>query len=438
MKDHSKKMRWTRFVVAGAMAALMTGLGSTLPSAYAAGEIKIDDDKWISVGMGIRGSFNAIEDFTGPPPASGTTPGTRYSKDFDINHQRLYINGSIHKYVKFTFNTECTCGRGSGENPSFGSNAMIILLDAVGRFEFNEKVNLWVGRTLVPNERLELSGPFNHATHDSFRTPFFPQDFSQNFPAGPGTGVNNGPAGSAGLYGRSDGAVFYGKVHPFGTHLMYVASVFTGLRGGPNDTGSLMYAGRLQWNLLNDEDNTGYYTRNTYYGTAGDIFAIAGNVQHQKDGAGSFTAGRSDFTGLSVDLLVEKPLPNNMGVFTFNGEFKRFFANYGTAAAVNPTGDCFCIFNGHSWYVLGSFLIPYEIGIGRFQPYGRYTSIDPLYSDLRTEWETGINYVIDGHDARIGVWYRYGDIESKGKENFAPNVVGDKVHSFNVGLQVQF
>lgn len=437
MKVHLKKRRWIRFVLGGAITALMAGTESTLPCAYAAGEIKADEDKWISIGIGIRTSFDSIENFAGPPPASGTTPGTHYSKNFDINHQRLYINGQIHKYVKFTVNTECTCGNGTGNNPSFGSNASIILLDGIGRFEFNEKVNLWVGRTLVPNERLEISGPFNHATHEGFRTPFFPQDFSQNFPAGPGAAVNNG-AGNAGLYGRSDGAVFYGKVHPFGTHLQYVASIFTGLRGGPNDTGSLMYAGRLQWNLLNDEDNTGYYTKNTYFGTAGDILAIAGNVQHQKDGAGSLTAGRSDFTGLSVDFVFEKLMPNNMGVFTFNSEFKRFFANYGTAAAANPVGDCFCIFNGHSWFVLGLFLIPHEIGIGRFQPYVRYTSIEPLYSDPRAEWETGVNYVISGFNARVAAYYRYGDIYTKGKDNFGPNVVGDKVDSFHVALQLQY
>ena len=435
MKTHVN-MRLARWMVAGTMMALVAGIGPNLPSAGAAASIKIDDDKWVSIGMGIRFSFDAIENLTGPPPASGTTPGTQYSKDFDINHQRLYINGQIHKYIQFTVNTECTCGRGTGTNASVGSNASLILLDGIGRFEFNEQVNLWVGRTLVPNERLEISGPFNHATHDSFRTPFFPQDFSPNFPAGPGTAANNGPAGNAGLYGRSDGAVFYGKIHPFGTHLMYVASVFTGLRGGPNDTGSLMYAGRLQWNLLNDEDNTGYYTKNTYFGTAGDILAIAGNVQHQKDGAGSLTAGRSDFTGLSVDLLYEKPLPNDMGVFTFNGEFKRFFANYG-AAATRAT-DCFCIFNGHSWFVLGLFLIPQEIGIGRFQPYVRYTNIEPQYSDPRSEWETGVNYVISGFNARVAVWYRFGDIESKGKDAFATTVVGDKVDSFHVGVQLQF
>ncbi len=429
MKGHFKR-RWTRFAVAGAITALVAGMGSTLPSAYAGGTIKADDDKWISVGMGIRTSFNGIEG----------AAGGAYSNDFKVDNARIYINGQIHKYVKFTFNTECfNCNVGGGAS-QFGGNSNIGLLDAIGKFEYNELINLWVGRTLVPSERGELNGPYYHATYDGFRTPFFPSDFSGNFPSGP----NGGTGGQAGLYGRDNGAVFFGKVHPFGTHLLYVASVFTGNRGGPNPTGSLLYAGRLQWNLLNDEDNPGYYTSGTYYGTAGDILAISGNVVHQKDGAGNrVTNAVSDFTGLSVDLLFEKLLPNNLGVFTFNGEFKRFFANYGTQAfepGNGAFGNCFCIFNGHSWSVYGLYLIPQQVGIGRFQPYVRFTSIDPRYSNTRQEWETGVNYIIAGHNARISAYYRYGDFNgSAGGFSFmAPGQAVQKVDSFHVALQLQY
>jgi hypothetical protein len=430
MMGHVKR-QWKKVLVAGAVTALVAGMGSPLPSAYAGGTIKADEDKWISMGMGIRSSFNAIE-------GAG---GGHYSNDFKVDNARIYINGQIHKYVKFTFNTECfNCNVGGG-GTHFGGNSNIGLLDAIGKFEINELVNLWVGRTLVPSERGELNGPFYHATFDGFRTPFFPADFSGNFPGGPGGATG----GQAGLYGRDNGAVFFGKVHPFGTHLMYVASVFTGARGGPNPTGSLLYAGRLQWNLLNDEDNPGYYTSGTYYGTAGDILAISGNVTHQKDGAGNptVTGATSDFTGLSADLLFEKVLPNNMGVFTFNGEFKRFFANYGTQAfqpGAGAFGTCFCIFNGHSWSVYALYLFPHEIGIGRFQPYVRFTEISPRYSNERNEWETGVNYIIAGHNARISAYYRYGDLNgSPGGFSFmAPGQLVQKVDSFHVALQMQY
>jgi len=451
---------WKKVLVAGAMTALVAGTMSAPPSVYAAGTIKADDDKWISIGMGIRTSFNAVEN------GAGVAGAPHYSNEIGIDNARIYINGKVHKYVGFEFNTDCfncfiKAGSGSFINPNatsangvfgqnFGGNSSIGLLDAIGKFEFDEKFNIWVGRMLLPSERGELNGPFYHATYDGFRTPFFPADQSGNF--------NNG----AGLYGRDNAATFWGKFHPFGTHVLYAVAVSQGLRGaGPNTGNSLMYTGRLQWNLLNDEKNPGYYTSGTYYGTAGDILAIAGSVQHQKDGAGaSPIAGtgihKSDFTALSVDLLFEKLLPNNMGVFTFNGEFKRFFANYGqgtandaapvTGAGLIPlTGGsgCFCIFNGHSWSVYGLWLIPQEIGIGRFQPYVRYTSVSPIYGNNRNEWEPGINYVISGHNARISAFYRYGDLQ-----NFGPAggnyITGNgangnqRVDSFHVALQLQY
>ena len=280
MKGHVAR-RWKKFLVAGAMTALVAGMGSTLPSAYAGGTIKADDDKWISIGMGIRTSFNSIENGAGSGPTD-----RHYSNEFTINNARIYINGQIHKYVKFEFNTDCfNCAVQGGSGPftsggqNFGGNSSIGLLDAIGKFEFNEMVNLWVGRMLLPSERGELNGPFYHATFDGFRTPFSPANLSANF---------NGTAaagGGAGLYGRDNAATFWGKIHPLGTHLLYVLSVSQGQRNGPNTGNSLMYTGRLQWNLLNDEPNPGYYTSGTYYGTAGDIFAIGASVQHQKGGA---------------------------------------------------------------------------------------------------------------------------------------------------------
>ena len=413
--------RWNKFLVAGAMVALVAGLGSTLPSAYAGGTIKADDDKWISVGMGVRTSFNSVE---------GGSPAGHYSNEFAIDNARIYINGKIHKYIGFEFNTDCfNCALQGGGNTT-AHNSSIGLLDAIGKFEFHPMINLWVGRLLLPSERGELNGPFYHATYGGFRTPFFPADQSLNF--------NNG----AGLYGRDNGAVFWGKIHPsFGTHFLYAFGVSQGLRTAVNGGNSLMYTGRVTWNLLNDENNPGYYTSGTYYGTAGDILAIAGSVQHQKDGAGDQILGQSDFTGLSVDVLFEKVLPNNAGVFTFNGEFKRFFANYGQGSANLGNAACnFCIFNGHSWTVYALYLIPQEIGIGRFQPYVRFTSIDPRYGQMRQEWEPGVNYVISGHNARVSAFYRYGDLQNHGGPaggNYLQDANG-RVDSFHVALQLQY
>ena len=86
VRDSSNKTVENFFGSAGATMALVgPGMASTLPSAYAGGTIKVDDDKFISIGMGIRQSFNMVED--------GSASGAQYSNNFDINNARIYING---------------------------------------------------------------------------------------------------------------------------------------------------------------------------------------------------------------------------------------------------------------------------------------------------------------------------------------------------------
>jgi hypothetical protein len=418
-------------LVAGAIMALVAGMVSTVPSAYAGGTIKADDDKWISVGMGIRQSFNMLED--------KSASGGQWNNNFATDNARIYINGKIHKYVGFEFNTDCfNCSFGKGTNHNAG-NSNIGLLDAIGKFEINDLVNVWFGRMLVPTERGELNGPFYHAVYDGFRTPLNPADASSNI-----------APGGAGLYGRDNGVTFFGKIHPGGTHLQYVAGVYTGLKSaagaGPNQRDSLMYAGRLTWNLLNEEKNPGYYTSGTYYGTAGDILAIAVGGQYQNAGSGSF-ANKGNYGSFVSDLLFEKVLQNK-GVITVNAEYKRYWANnlaaWGQAippgGAFAPGTDCFCMFSGTSFTAYALYLFPQEIGIGRFQPYGRYTFVNSVHSTALDEFEIGTNYVISGHNARISTWYRNGSLNTNGGIGGANplNALGQHQDSFHVALQLQY
>jgi hypothetical protein len=315
---------------------------------------------------------------------------------------------------------------------------------------------------LVPTERGELNGPFYHATFDGFRTPFNQSDFSGNF----GTG-------GAGLYGRDNGVTFFGKVHPGGTHLQYVGGIFTGLQSGgsvcnapflspgaggtigvtpatyggpcgPNQRNQLKYAGRLTLNLLNEEKNPGYYTSGTYYGTLGDILALAVGGEYQNSGAG--TAINSSYYGnLTTDLLYEKVLGNNSGVVTVNAEFKRYWAQNQAAFtdASSNNGGCFCMFAGTAWtgYVL--YLFPQEIGIGKFQPYGRYTGQNGEFSGVREEFELGLNYVIAGHNARISTYWRNGNIGGTSTyngqvTNYAPGSTGQHIDTWVMALQLQY
>jgi hypothetical protein len=424
----NQQRRWKMFVVAGAAMALVAGMVSAVPSVYAGGTIKADDDKWISIGMGMRNSFSMRED--------GSASGAQWSNDFAVDNARIYINGKIHKYVGFEFNTECfNCPRsgqlaGPPTANTFGSNSGVGMLDAIGKFEINDLVNVWFGRMLVPTERGELNGPFYHAVYDGFRTPLNPADFSTNF-----------GAGGAGMYGRDNGVTFFGKIHPGGTHLQYVAGVFNGTRSllgggdGPNQRNSLKYAGRLTWNLLNEEKNPGYYTSGTYYGTAGDILAIAVGGEYQNAAAGSF-ANPAPFGAVVSDILFEKVLENK-GVITFNAEYKRYWAG-NLASFAGPDATLFPIFGGTSFTSYAMYLFPQEVGIGRFQPYGRYS----VHASALDEFEAGVNYVIAGHNARISTWWRHGNVGGPAQTGFfglAPTFIGPQQQdSFHVALQLQY
>lgn len=378
--------------------------------------LKTNDTRWIRLGAGYRGTGLWTENL------NGNLSSGHYSND----NARLYLNGQINQYLKFEVNTECFfCNNtATGENPRMSYN----ILDAIAKFEYNRYFNVWGGRMLAPTERGELSGPFFQATHDAFKTPFFSQDFSVKF-----------GEGGAGRYGRDDGVTFWGNAAPGfvpGT-LGYAMGVFRGLESshtsGPNSSGTVLTAARVTYNFLNPEKNPGYYTSSTYYGKAGDILAVAFGMSYQKNGAGS-SVNRSDFLGFVGDALFEKVLPNNMGVFTANGEYKQFYANYSTAAFSDK--DCFCMFDGKSWTVTGLYLIPHKIGIGQFQPYGRFTSVQPNHSSSREEIETGVNYIIDGFNARISAYYQHGDLLLKGL-NYAPGIASPAVDVFKMSFQLQ-
>jgi hypothetical protein len=399
--------RFARVLCAAALSTLSLGYAS---DSFAGATFKIDDTKWISLGAGIRSSFTAHETGAGES-------GNKWSNDFNLDNARLYVNGQVHKYVKFELNTECF--------PCTGSNGgNMFILDAISKFEITPYFNVWLGRQLVPAERRELNGPFYSATYSIFSqgTPFEPSDYNVRI-------HNDGS--SAGAIGRDDGVNIWGAV--LDGHLQYVAGFFRGLTGGANRDHNILYAQRVSYNILDVEKNPGYYTSGTYYGKGGNILTIGGSNQYQEDGAGIL--GNGSFRGTAVDVLFEKPLANNMGVITVNGEYK----NYGISkSSINyDQSKGFGVFEGDAYDASGMYLIPGKIGIGQFQPYVRYVNISPVESSNRNIYEGGLNYIIDGHNARVSLMYQYGDLLNKGNLNFSSGVTGSGSHALTLGFQMQ-
>jgi len=372
-------------------------------SAQAGATFKIDDTKWISIGAGIRTSFSAVEE--GAPSATND----EWSNDFALDNARIYLNGQVHENIKFEFNTE------SRHNPADNvTTEDFFVLDAIVKFEFSDLVNIWVGRQLVPSDRAELNGPFYHSTYEFNKTPFFPNDQG---------------SWTAGKYGRDDGINLWGALTA-DKKLTYVVGVFNGTTGGPDQDDNLLYAGRVSYNFLNVEKNPGYYTSSTYYGNAGDILTVAFAAQWEEDAMGT-AINPSDFFGYSVDLLGETTLGNG-AVVTVEGQFKKFELSGGGSDLV----DGGPMFEGDAYTGTALYLMPGKVGIGQLQPYVRYTANEGENTTDRDEFEAGLNYIIDGHNARVSLMYQYGDIATRGR-NYNARVTGDDVHAIKLGFQLQ-
>lgn len=367
------------------------GLASLAAPAQAGAKISIDENTFLTVGAGLRTSFSAVED--------GAPNGDDYSTDFAVNNMRLYFGGQITDKIRFSINTECDdCGSGGD----------MMVLDAIVQFAFTPAFNVWLGRMLTPADRIEMNGPFYGIAWNQYTVPLFPSDQGNN---------------DAGKFGRDDGVTVWGALG----HFQYAVGIFDGYEGASNDSDNLLYATRLAYNFLNMEDNPGYYTSGTYYGGLGNILTLGFSAQYQADGTGTVLESE-DFTGYVVDLLWETVF-SGAGVLTVDAEYKIFDADLSDAARANPA--CFCLFDGTSYLATAAWLFPAEVGIGKFQPYVRYTRNEPDgYSDNSDLYELGVNYVIKGHDAKINVNYTNGDANLTG----AP---GSDRDAFTVGVQIQ-
>jgi len=383
-KIHTSLARW----YIGAIAVTMSG------TTLAGGTIEIDDTRSVSVGAGLRTSFNSVED--------AAPSGSDRSNDFVAESMRLYFSAKVHENISLIFNTEClACGE---------SGSKFFVLDAIASFEFNDAFNIHAGRHLTPADRIEMNGPYYGLNWNQYTIPLLPSD-------------QNPFSAKAGRYGRDDGATVWGSLGKF----QYAVGVFNGLEGGANTKDKFLYSGRFAFNILNKEANPAYYTSSTYYGNGGDILTFALFAQSQADGAGTVLEP-ADFKAYGIDMLFEKVL-GKAGVLTIEGEYKEHDVDITQGMLNDP--DCFCMFDGKTYFFTAAYLIPAEVGFGKFQPYVRYTKNEPnsffLESDLT---EVGVNYVISGHNARINLNYADGDANLTG-------VPGNDGNAVTFGIQLQ-
>ena len=123
--------------------AVLAALSISATQAQAAGTITFGEDKYISVGFGAIGSYNSVED--------AAANNDDRSNDFSLDSARIYISGSLNKYIKGMLNTEKS-GGGVGGN--------IEIIDANVQFQITPEIAIWAGRFLSPSDRANMAGPY--------------------------------------------------------------------------------------------------------------------------------------------------------------------------------------------------------------------------------------------------------------------------------------
>jgi hypothetical protein len=362
-------------------------LAAVCSSSVAGAKITIDDDSWISLGVGLRSSISMTKE--------GAPDGSSRSTDFNMESTRLYISGQATKEMKFYFGTDRMWGE-------YG------VLDAIVQYEPSPSFNVWMGHLLTPADRIEMNGPFYALTWGQYTVPLFPSD----------NDINNGANGQAGTYGRDNGVTFWGSIDKF----QYAFGIFEGYTGDANQTDAPLYATRLAYNFLSKESNPGYYTSSTYFGKGGDIFTLALSAQSQSEGYGT-VAESGSFKGYAVDALFEKPLAGGSAV-TVEAEYKKFEVS--TDAATPDFG----MFDGKSYFASAAYLIGNSMGSGKFQPYLRFTKNEPSVGDSSDLKELGVNYVISGQNAKLNLNFTSGDANASG-------AAGTDTKTATFGMQFQ-
>ncbi len=371
-----------------ASAVFLLSLGvPTLVFAFAAAKVKIGDNKWFSIGMGIRSSFAITE--------GGAPNGADNSSDINLDNMRLYTAGQVHENITLEFNTELSNGNSTA---SLNSDQSVRVLDAVAKFSI-KGFDVWAGRFLPPSDRSNLDGPYFLNAFDFPVVQAYPAIF-----AGRDNGVAIMKEYGGGKFKWSYG-LFEGRTNS------------TNANTNPDRGDNFLHAARITYNFWDPE--AGYYTTSAYHG-AKDVLAVAFVVQHEGDGAGTATTA-GDFTGWNVDALMEKKLGNG-GVVNLEGAYYDYDLDDKTDASLTQ---------GEGYLALASYLLPQKIGWGKFQPYVRYQHFarDHITGDggNRTVTEGGVNYIIDGQDAKITTTY---SADRNGSN-------ADTIDTFKIGLQFQ-
>jgi hypothetical protein len=326
----------------------------------------------ITFGAAMKSSFTS-SDIDGAPEDVN---------DFALDSARISLAGKATENIGVFFQTEYD-----------SVDEEIRVIDVVARFSFSEQLNVWAGRFLPPSDRANLYGLYGANHWGTFID-----------------GVQVGyPSETS---GRDDGVMYLGQ---FGS-IQVSAGAFDFASRTAGDS-EVLYAGRMQMDF--GDRQPGHLQSGSYFGEK-NVMSVGVATQT--------VAGDSAY---SLDFLYERKLPAS-GVVTLEAQYAMYdgLGRYPSPNELLPYEE------SDGYYLLGGFIFPQPVGIGRFQVVAKYgeTTYDyvPGVFDIdQTTSEVDVHYIIKGTRARISLFYIDVDFSPT-----AAQVAPDRTQ-IGVGLQLQ-
>lgn len=287
----------------------------------------------------------------------------------------VVLRGRIHPFLRWQAGFLGSYGPGEPQSRAD-------LLDLVAKVEMVDAFNVWIGRMPMPSDRASLSTVWALSTWTLPGVYLGPTGPLPRFWPGPRYGTND----------RGDGVTVWGQLRA--GKLKYYAGAYD--LDQPNT--SPLYSARVSLSLLSPEP--GYRVSSGYYGGK-NVLALGVGAQHKAGGPRvpatmtTATDATGDFNEVNADLLFEMNA-GAAGVVDVESAFHQMW-DYGDRAS-------------YQFFALASYLVPIDIGIGRFQPLLRYQGIGDGRGENATNstiMDAQLGYIVDGYGARLLASYQY-------------------------------
>jgi hypothetical protein len=300
--------------------------------------------------------------------------------DFLLRRGYLAITGKLNSTVSaFAHVSGDRIGQAGLDAPGLGLGTGLALRDAWIAWQPSAAFRVQAGRMYVPFTRA-------FGTESTFAL------LAVDLPQAQGGG--RGALFYPSKVGRDDGVVVWGV--PWRGRLQYRLGVMEGVEGQANPGDSLRLAGRLSVNLL--EAETAWFNRGTYLG---EKRVLAFGLGFDRQTGLVLEGTERTYRAWTADAFLDHPI--GRGALTIEASY--------TDAEGLPQGLAFAGLaagaDARTAYVQAGYLLPWTLGPGRIQVYGRTEHVLVEGTEDASLPSAGLSYFVRGHDLKVSVdWSR--------------------------------